>query len=299
MFKPKKRLADVLCSSLNLANNMIFPLFFDHFMAHWDCPQSVLLRIAVVWMLVLSAITSRTDAADHWVAVSAFNQSVGDVHVIGGVKKLLVAVGSPASLVCESLRTALDDGHKTEQILWIKRQTTRSLVVYPLGSGQWRYTVLEDRTNLFVDNVQVTESAYFDCHTLLKGGEEWASRVHVVVQDCGDGDGYDGYNPRNPCQYGGNCQLVEFAPGIDLFRLKCACMAQFTGKFCNVPISSNIDVYELMFYAPLIFHTLVLAVGGIAFTRVLSGRSEKRVSNRPNAPVVSQSKHDLKQVEIK
>jgi hypothetical protein len=132
---------------------MFFPLMFEHLMMHWDSPQSMVMRVIIFWLLVLSTVTSRTEsAAATWglyyvstdlsfmtdffsVAISAFNAS--DAQTIGVTQELLVPVGVPTSLACESLKTALEAGHKAEQVRWIKRRTNSALVVYPLEPGEW------------------------------------------------------------------------------------------------------------------------------------------------------------------
>lgn len=56
----------------------------------------------------------------------------------------------------------------------------------------------------------------------------------VVVQDCDTEENeLKAYNnKRNPCQYGA-CVVEPFPQTPEFERVKCNCVTQYTGEFCN------------------------------------------------------------------
>ncbi|VDM43401.1 unnamed protein product [Toxocara canis] len=117
-----------------------------------------------------------------------------------------------------------------------------------------RFEYLDGGQSLRGYTVQKVHEAAYDCHVLANDRSEWVSRVSLVVQDCDTEENeLKAYkNDRNPCQYGA-CVVEPFPTDNTLHYLKCSCVPQYTGEFCDLLVEGAL-IRELINFSPFAGH---------------------------------------------
>uniref|UniRef100_A0A914ZRE4 Ig-like domain-containing protein n=1 Tax=Parascaris univalens TaxID=6257 RepID=A0A914ZRE4_PARUN len=86
---------------------------------------------------------------------------------------------------------------------------------------------------LYLFAVQYMHEGHYDCHIADVDGNEFVSRITLIVQECGIWTGEEDFDERrNPCQYGA-CVTEPYPEVPFLHLVKCKCVTQYTGEFCD------------------------------------------------------------------
>uniref|UniRef100_A0A0M3IFY1 EGF-like domain-containing protein n=1 Tax=Ascaris lumbricoides TaxID=6252 RepID=A0A0M3IFY1_ASCLU len=147
---------------------------------------------------------------------------------------------------------------------------------------------------LYAYTIQKRHETLYDCHILAKGNIEWVSRVLLVVQDCDTEENeLKAYNnKRNPCQYGA-CVVEPFPQTPEFERVKCNCVTQYTGEFCNVLVEGAL-IRELIHFSPFIGHMLAFLFVFIFYFCCRHGDSKPKISLIDEVPEVPRTIDDPK-----
>uniref|UniRef100_A0A7I4Y6B4 EGF-like domain-containing protein n=1 Tax=Haemonchus contortus TaxID=6289 RepID=A0A7I4Y6B4_HAECO len=196
-----------------------------------------------------------------------------------------VPLGHHAAFKCGAIEKSIISERSKNATWWLMRKIKGKWNTYELmdsegfegvrmfASGNTAYlygmsTILDGSIlscSVYIENLQTNESSPSKTSTM-------SSRISLVAQNCGKNseDSSTSMNLLNPCRFG-SC-VVTNDGGFEM--LKCRCMPQYTGLFCDKLVSSA-TLHELLFYSPIAALIFVLLIVACCFDYVEGIRKEK------------------------